>query len=237
MKAITIKDIMEWCETMASDGDELWMEWGGGGDDGWINLYAGAQKCDGDEAEKLIDMLNQDIGYGWWNGNVSASGEAAYDPLTKTFRGKHTSTYMGYESFSLECDVEIRIPKALKFDRICLDCDGDSSEFEEIDCDIMMKFYEDSHHITTPEYENISSQLSKLHSVKFLEVIKPLCEDYKEFEICDTYDISRDDFTEDGDDFIYHIYSVTIFPAVEEQQLIDIDFVKLLTEKDEDDLS
>lgn len=87
MSDTTIKDLIAWCDRKTAEGHILAFEWDGGGDDGWLHLSIGDNEP---EAAKLIDLMHHQIGYGWWNGELSASGSAQYDPQSHMFRGIHS---------------------------------------------------------------------------------------------------------------------------------------------------
>jgi hypothetical protein len=123
-KEFTIKDLMNWCDAQVAAGKLLEIKWEGGGDSGWVHFEIDGEDSSEPEAEALVDIMYNQLDYGSWAGEFSASGTATYDPATKSFLG--TDNYSEDESKNFDCHITFKVPKHIPFDRMWIDGDIDS---------------------------------------------------------------------------------------------------------------
>jgi hypothetical protein len=123
--SIDIAKIIEWCDKVTENGDELCLYWEGGGDSGWLNARINGDDINSVEADWLIEELNNTLDYGSWAGEFSANGEAVYNRETKTFDGENY--YSETEGDIIELDeadiIQIKIPTKYTFDTLHVSLD------------------------------------------------------------------------------------------------------------------
>lgn len=88
----SIKEVIEWCDKQVAEGKTVVLKWDGGNDSGWVSLELdgediGYNNTAYPEANWLIDKMYDELDYGSWAGDFNATGEAPYNPETKTFEG------------------------------------------------------------------------------------------------------------------------------------------------------
>jgi len=123
--SMDIKAIIEYCDKLTENGEELMLGWEGGGDSGWLYLRVNGEEVNSPEADWLIEELNNVLDYGSWAGEFSANGEAYYNRETKTFDGDNYYTETEGDIVELdEADIiQIKIPTKYTFDVLNVNLD------------------------------------------------------------------------------------------------------------------
>lgn len=199
---LTDGEVMAWADKMHAEGFELKMTWDGGGDSGWVDF-----ECDKDNLteedtamiEILRDICYEELDYGSWAGEFSANGEAIYDPETKCFEG--TDFYSEDDQVSVDCDIEVRIPKDLWFDRIEIMIQ-DEEAIVSTDIIVNNGFKIDRH--TEAENainESVSDQVD--------EIINKV-EGYEYRGMWEEITLNRSDFVIEGDEAVAHIHKIDV---------------------------
>lgn len=200
------KELIEYLDKLVEDGSEVKLCWEGGGDSGWVWFEVDEDKVSergGDEKiEELVDYMYDTLDYGSWAGEFSASGYASYDPKDKSFKG--IDNYGEEHTLNHPCDIEIRIPKSLWFDRLEI-------QMEDEDPSIDAVFHVKNGFLTTNHDEYISDLINHLRE-NVQEVINDFIsnEGYEYRSIWEHYELNRSDFKEKGDDLVYDIESLAI---------------------------
>lgn len=132
----SIEELITWCDKKAEKGHSLFIKWGGGGGDADIDFLIDDQECMEPQAKILTDLMSEELGYGWWNGNDLASGQVKYNPKKKVFKGKYTFIDFDFpEKIDLVINFQLKIPKSYIFNEVCI-----TFEIEEI----TLSLYSDS---------------------------------------------------------------------------------------------
>lgn len=222
---ITIKQILDWCLKKTEEGSEVILKWDGGGDSGWVHLEVDESDSDDAEAEALVDMMNDQLDYGSWAGEFSASGEAYFDPKTKMFQG--VDYYSETDSASADCNIEIRIPKYIHFDNLEI-------LTEDQECNVTVSFGI-RNGFQHPEAQALEIKLAEELRDKISEAAGLDVEDEDDIDgYYETYDLIRDsDFVIDGDDLVHTMTHVMYSKRYTTEKDVQIDLQELLEEEEE----
>lgn len=199
MTYLTIKDLIAWCDCKVAEGHVLTVEWDGGADEGWLILNVDGAQTQDPETEKLVEMMNtiisKEVNYSWWIGDQWSSGSAHYDPIKKTFFGKHGQTYDGEGEIS--CNIEIRIPIRTNFETLSL-------QFFDFEDQTYVDFVgEDCEALEEVLAKELASRMKERALVEIAEDALAGC--FLEL------DIPRAEFIEEGEDLVYTITSFVTF--------------------------
>jgi len=224
MSELNIKEIMAWCDRNAHEGHSLSMKfWGGGKYGSSTQVIANDVKCDEPEFEKLIEMLEEEVGYEWWHAVLFVEGEATYDPVTKAFRGEYTD--VGNEDVEAKCDIEFRIPKTVDFDMMDISVRNWLSDIPYI----VAHFTKSGEDVTTM-YEEVIRSLDETLPPLIMDAVSAEYGDRVIKEHYTAYINSREEFDVDGDDLVYHMNTLAFSLAKIYKKEIVIDLQKLLSE-------
>lgn len=208
IKILDSGEIKEWADKLTADGHELKMTWDGGGDSGWVNFLIDDEEAtsneDQDKINILIEICYEELDYGSWAGEFSATGEVVYDSDTKSFSG--TDYYSEDDSLPINEEVEIVIPKDIWFDSVEI-----SIQDEEINVssDLIVKngFKTEAHKKAEEALEEhvrmqvdlIVSNFQSNHD-----------EGYEYRSMWDEINLSKSDFTLKGDNMVATVDSLSI---------------------------
>ena len=199
----SIQDVINWCDEESEKGHEIVLKWEGGGDSGWVYLEVDGESFDSEITRWLIDKMYDTLDYGSWAGEYSANGEAVYNSDTKEFEGTDYFSIEDDLTFSPKNSFKVRVPKKCNFDSIVLNCEGEAYEF----------LYEISlrNGFVTSELTTVMDSQIELLNNWSEEVLEELmgCENNDIVSGYETYELPRDDFEEDGDDYVYEISGFT----------------------------
>lgn len=223
-KEITIKQILDWCLKKTQEGSEVILKWDGGGDSGWVHLEVDEQDSSDPEAERLVDMMYDQLDYGSWAGEFSASGEAPFDAETQMFQG--TDYYTETDSTVATAKIEIRIPKHIHFDDIDI-----NTQDEECNVDVSFGIRNGFDH---PDTESLAKELETMLSEKILEAAIADVEDENDIDgFWENYQIFRTDFTEEGNDLVHVMEDITYSKRHTTENDVEIDLKQLLEDETE----
>lgn len=109
-----VKLVREWCEKQVDEGLTVSVEWDGGNDSGCVNWS-------GDSEENiftdfLVDQVYDELDYGSWAGDFSASGTMIYNKEQKALVGQDYYSETEYVAF--EEPVKLVVPEKYYFDQI-----------------------------------------------------------------------------------------------------------------------
>lgn len=214
-----MKDLKERLDELVKEGKEIRVIWDGGNDSGTITVYVGGVGLDyGAELESEISgVIDGALDYGSWAGDFSASGEVTYDSEQGAFVGD------GYETISdytcTDCEIEVRVPKALNFDSITIESTGDweydpihitcrfnisnGPVFEE-HIDLQREIEESIEHAVTSEISKLNCTVGSVYN---------------------DWVINRDEMKEVGDDLVYVIDSLGYEDKVTNEKCHEISVV------------
>jgi hypothetical protein len=223
-KDLSIKEILDWCMKKTEEGSEVVLHWDGGGDSGWVHLEVDGSDSSDPEAEALVDMMYDQLDYGSWAGEFSASGEAPFDPDTKMFQG--IDYYTETDSTNAKASIEIRIPKHIHFDDIDI-------ETQDEDCTVNVTFGI-RNGFDHPDTESVAKKLQEMLSEEIMEAAKADVDDEDEIDgFWENYQIFRTDFTEDGDDLVYTLEDIVYSKRETSENHVEIDLQQLLEDETE----
>ena len=222
---ISIKQILDWCLKKTEEGSTVVLMWDGGGDSGWVHLEVDGSDSSDPEAEALIDMMYDQLDYGSWAGEFSASGEAPFDPDTKMFQG--TDYYTETDSTNAECKIEIRIPKHIHFDDLEI-------HTEDEDCSISVNFGI-RNGFEHPDAAALEAKLADELKDQFIKAAEDDVEDIDQIDgFWETYSLFREsDFTEDGDDLVHVMNHITYSKRYTTENYVEINLEELLENETE----
>jgi hypothetical protein len=226
-KVVATSDLIKWCDEQVAQGKELSLAWEGGGDSGWVYFKIDdEQVSDSEETpqiEELINRMYDQLDYGSWAGEFSASGEAIYDPKQKAFVG--TDYYSEDETVMHECSLKIRVPKHLWFDAVEYNFE---QEDPEIDIAFILRngFLTDEH---TKAAEEIKTDLD-IDVEKAIKDYSSLPDSTPYQNVWQNERINRSEFIEEGDYLVATIYDLNIGTRTETDKDI---YLELITQEDE----
>lgn len=205
-KLITTKSLVQWCDEQVAAGKEIGIGWEGGGDSGWVYFMIDGRQVDGsqttDEMDQLVDMMDDQLEYGSWAGEFSASGEAIYSPKEKAFIG--IDNYGEDDTEYWECDIPLRIPKHLWFDSI-------EYNLEDDEVNAQFAFIVRNGFLTEEHQKFVTEMESYLEEKVNAEVSRFIAKSDAEFRsIWQNDRIDRDQFTEEGDYLVYTIAELSM---------------------------
>lgn len=210
-------NLIDWCDQQVKAGNTLTIGWEGGGDSGWgwfeLNDERMTDDKENEYTTKLTDLMYDQLDYGSWAGEFNASGKAVYDPEQKAFIG--IDYYSEDSTVYYDCDVKIRIPKSLWFDRIEIQI-----QYEKADVDTI--FYVRNGFLTSAHNEFIKQFNLDFHE-QVWTVIEGFMNDQEQNKYCsmsEDYDLNRSEFHEDGDYLVYQIESLGIGTEISKKKNI-----------------
>ena len=223
-KEITIKQILDWCLKKTEEGSEVVLKWDGGGDSGWVHIEVDGEDSTDPEAERLVDMMYDQLDYGSWAGEFSASGEAPFDAETQMFQG--TDYYSETDSTNVKTKIEIRVPKHIHFDDIDI-----NTQDEDCNVDVTFGIRNGFDH---PDTDSLARELETMLSEKILEAAKADVEDEDDIDgFWENYQIFRSDFTEEGNDLVHVMEDITYSKRHTTENYVEIDLKQLLEDETE----
>ena len=130
-------DVRKYLDNLVKNGaKEIKVTWEGGNDDGCYNLFVDRDEIDfynsktNAEARELVDLIANEVGYGSFAGDFTASGELVYDVSTSDFVGEDNYEESVDYQHKFKEPPKIIIPKNLWFDIIDIEINGDPENLE-----------------------------------------------------------------------------------------------------------
>lgn len=211
----------QWCEAELAAGREVRIEWDGGNDSGCVNW-----RGDSDENEItdfLVDSVYDELDYGSWAGDFSASGYMEYDSDQQALVG--TDNYSEDDYLDLDKKAVLLIPKKYYFDQISYqvtdyDSGGDCSV--EFTVNVTQGFID-------PELENELKRSADVLKEFIDDQVKSLDLGDREYLGIDSSEsVNHDSLEVDGD---YLVLELDVYMRVASDEDRDV----VLNLKDEDD--
>ena len=91
------------------------------GDSGWAFFKLDGKDIDNEYTEILLDHIYDELDYGSWAGEFTASGEAIYSSETKCFEGTDYCANEDYIKYN--CEIKVKVPKEFSFEEIIFECE------------------------------------------------------------------------------------------------------------------
>ena len=227
-KLQTELSLIEWCDQQVAEGRKLGIGWEGGGDSGWCYFIIDDEQVpDSKENEYIRGLLNamyNQLDYGSWAGEFSADGRAEYDPKQKAFVG--TDYYSEDETEIYSCDIEVRVPKNLWFDRMEI-----SLESDEVDTDAAFTV---RNGFLTEEHNQFLEQFKEYFNKKVEQVVDRFIadENTREYKsIWQTWELQRSEFSEDGEFLVYNVEDLNIGTCTTDEKDIFLELENLNTDE------
>lgn len=223
-KHYTLQELLDWCDKHHEEGKELVILWDGGGDSGWVHFQIDEEECSDPQAEQLVDMMYDQLDYGSWAGEFSASGQAPWDPEKKAFVG--IDYYSEEENVTTAANIEVRVPKYIPFDEIRI-----NTQDEEADTTTEIMIMNGFIH---PETEAVEEKLNEILQAKFSDAIdKAIKENDQDFSTAwGDYRLVKSDFKEDGDELVGTIELVQYSIHEGDEKDVEINLGELLEEEE-----
>jgi len=211
----------QWCEAELAEGREVRIEWDGGNDSGCVNW-----RGDSDENEItdfLVDQVYDELDYGSWAGDFSASGYMEYDSDQQAFVG--TDYYTEDDYLDLDKKAVLLIPKKYYFDQISYhvtDYEGSADSLVEFNVNVTQGFID-------PELENELKRSADILKEFIDDQVKSLDLGDREYLGIDNAEsINYNSLEVDGDHLVVEL---DVYMRVESGEEKDV----ILNLKDEDD--
>lgn len=186
-------EALVWCKKKHEEGRTLNMHWDGGGDSGWVDF-----QIDGDTTEEdqlFIDFLRDkcynELDYGSWAGEFSASGDAEFDPEQNAFVG--TDYYSEDDTTTVNCELKIEIPADVWFDSVEIMI---QDEEVEVSVDLVVR-----NGFKTQAHDTVQKSLEVSIKNQVQEIINDYVENDNRQEFRSMWEeinLSKSDFTLDG---------------------------------------
>lgn len=226
-KVVATSDLIKWCDDQVAQGKELKLAWEGGGDSGWVYFKIDDEQvsdsAENDEISNLIDRMYDQLDYGSWAGEFSASGEASYNPTEKAFVG--TDYYSEDETVMHDCNIKITVPKSLWFDALEYNMESDEPEIDVVFV-IRNGFLTDTHTVVT---EQIKQSLVEQVNEAIADYQKqPDSTEYR--NIWQNERFERNQFEEEGDNLVIIIDQLAIGTYTSDDKDV---YLELITQEDE----
>lgn len=230
MKTVQKQSLIEYLDAMVAEGKEVSMGWEGGGDSGWcwfeIDGEQVSDSAQNSHIRSLLDHMYDELDYGSWAGEFSASGKAIYDSEEKAFVG--TDHYSEDDTIHYDCKLEIRIPKSLWFDRMEI-------QIQEEDADVDSVFHVRNGFLTEEHDEFIEKFNNSFHKDVWA-VIERFMNDPQQNEyrsMWESYNLNRSEFTEQGDFMVYTIEELGIGSTSDEEKEIYLELENITVNDEE----
>lgn len=226
-KKLTLKELLDWCDSHHAEGKELTILWDGGNDSGWVHFQIDGVDVDCPEADQLVDMMYDQLDYGSWAGDFYASGTAYWNHEEKAFFG--TDNYTETAGTTGHADIKVSVPKYIHFD----DIEIDTSD-EEVNTSVVFRVRNGFIH---PEISSLQTALETSLQKEFEAAIDKSCkENGEEFDSAyANYVLERIDFKEEGDYLVATIKEVWYSITCGEDKDIEINLAELLEDETHED--
>jgi hypothetical protein len=226
------KSIVQWCKEQAAQEKELKLLWSGGNDSGWVHFELDGEDLDNEYTRALSDKMDDELNYGSWAGDFSASGEATYDPVTNSFTG--TDYYGEDENEVLDTNIVIQVPKSFWFNTLHVECEANYDEEAEVSVRFLVTngFLTDQHTDFCSNLENnLAVELNHIFA-NFQSV------DGYEFRGCtDSWILERKDAKEEGDMLVFTINKMDLQVMSSEDRTVVLELNEELVETIDDRLN
>jgi hypothetical protein len=202
-------EIINYLDTLVSEGNKISIGWTGGGDSGWcwfaINDTQVSESSENNYIKTLLDYMYSELDYGSWAGDYSADGAVYYNKDEGSFigEGKDTTSDGGcLEGIS----IEIRVPKYLNFDSIDMETEGTFC-FDELVCSFRFGI---NNGPVFEEHSDIEKSMESylLESVTHILQTDEACKDEEIGWVSNTWSIPREEFKEEEDSLVFIIDSI-----------------------------
>jgi hypothetical protein len=225
-KAISIKDIIAWCDKQVEEGKTLELCWEGGGDSGWVFFEVDQQSADGEEISALVDMMYNELDYGSWAGEFSANGRAEYNSVTKSFDGIDYYSEDEWETKRLEEPIQVLIPKSLGFDSIEYNIEGDASD--EVRVEITFNIING---FIRPELHLLQEEMSKEIKEKLGNIFENIDVNYFNTHVL----VERHEMNMQNDNVVFQISHVGYSTWNSQENTIYLDLQERLENEEENE--
>jgi hypothetical protein len=175
IKEVTLSDVRAWAKKLHEDGNTLVLHWDGGGDSGWVHFEVDGRDLSTPEIEFLINWCYDELDYGSWAGEFSASGEAVYNPEEEAFIGIDCYSTEEYVSINDEDAIVFIVPASIKVDSVEINIEADGDE-ANINVEIRI-----THGFKTPEYRAIETKLQEEIEAKYYQIVDKYCKNGESF--------------------------------------------------------
>lgn len=203
--------LVEWCDQQVAEGHDLTIHWDGGGDSGWVHFQIDGSEVSDDYTSKLVDYAYDELDYGSWAGEFTATGSATYNPETKCFEG--IDNYSEDQSIKWNTEIKVLVPRSLWFDTLMIDFEN-----ETIDTRFQIK-----NGYLSNKHSAFIEEFNKFLEEKISDVISDFSEIHSFRSIWDSIHIKRSEFTEEGDMLSFTIESIEIGTYSESEKDIVLD--------------
>ena len=197
------KSIINWLNQLTEDGKKVTMNWDGGNDSGWVYFEVDGEQIDNEYSEALVDTMYDTLDYGSWAGEFSASGEAEYNPETKSFVG--TDYYSEDDWETVDANIVIQVPKELWFETLHIECECNHDDDPQMSVRFIVK-----NGFLTDQHTAFCSNLENILGSEFNDLFNQYNRDDNFRGCSDSWIIERSEMQEEEGLLVYTINSVDI---------------------------
>lgn len=215
---ITDHAALAWCHKLHAEGILLNMHWDGGGDSGWVEFQIDKSDLTEEDSAMIAYLENKcydELDYGSWAGEFSATGDAEFNPEENAFIG--TDYYSEDDSITKACELRIAFPKDVWFDSVEIMVQDDEIV---VDVDLIVRNgFKTEAHTAAEEAMRVAIQ----------DQVNDIIADVDHFRsMWEEINLSKDDFKLEGDEVVHivgHI-SIGVFDEDEKSIFINLDNVE-----------
>ena len=171
------------------------------GDSGWVYFEVDGEQEDNEYTRTLIDHCYDQLDYGSWAGEFSASGEAIYDAKENAFVG--TDYYSEDVTEDITVNHKIVIPKKLWFDQLQINIEEENSANVQLTL---------KNGFLIPEHQENSDRITEELNTMVSKTLSDFENETGQDTRATWFDVTyqRSEFTEDGDNLVVVIETYPI---------------------------
>lgn len=233
---MNMEKLIQWCDQQAASGKTLELKWDGGNDSGWVYMECDGEQLDEDvypEAAWLINAMYDQLDYGSWAGDFSASGSASYCSESKMFEGVDNYSETENQDFTLKTPLSLTVPKKYGFESI--DIHIESTPEEETRIEVRFNLRNGMLHpdLSTMQV-SIEESLKNQYDAAVQELIDTaVIEFWDNIDSCwDNQLLQRAEAAEEKDHLFFMITEITLSMRTNEEKGVCIDLSELLNDEE-----
>lgn len=219
------KEIIDWCNQQVDEGKELKFTWDGGSDSGYAELLLDDEQVSNEFSDALMDGIYEELDYGSWAGEFSASGEAVYSKEEQAFEG--TDYYEETDTVGHFCSIILNIPSTLWYDTIQIRIETEDEYVNEND--ITVRFIVKNGFLTE-EHTNVAQMLEDQLLNDVSNEVEMFSKNNCFRSIWETIELKREEGVSVPGFVKHEITNINMGTVKEEEKII---YLKLIDENEE----
>jgi hypothetical protein len=198
-EGLSVKD---WCNKLVDNGYELSLVWEGGGDSGWVHFEIDEVEEDNPYTRALVDYCYDHLEYGSFAGEFSTTGTITYNKSNEAFTG--SDSYSEDQTMDWLCNIEIKIPKIIWFDRLVLDIQDYNSKV----------YFEVANGFLTDNHQLLQKSIAENLQVEVDKEVDAFSEEYNFINLSQDLIVPRSEFKETENGFlVYNLENLGMYAS------------------------